>query len=57
MINREKLEKLNAREQQVFAERNPKSKAAFENADHLFGKVPMTIASGTSMETNTLTLP
>lgn len=42
MINREKLEKLNAREQQIFSERNPKSKAAFENADHLFGKVPMT---------------
>lgn len=42
MINREKLAQLNTREQKLFAERNPKSKAAYENADHLFGKVPMT---------------
>lgn len=42
MINREKLAQLNEREQKLFAERNPKSKAAYENADHLFGKVPMT---------------
>lgn len=42
MINREKLAQLNAREQELFAKRNPKSKAAYENADHLFGKVPMT---------------
>ncbi|MEN9955332.1 MAG: hypothetical protein RLY34_139 [Actinomycetota bacterium] len=42
MINREKLASLNLREQQTFQARNPKSKAAFEKADHLFGKVPMT---------------
>jgi glutamate-1-semialdehyde 2,1-aminomutase len=42
MINREKLAQLNSREQEQFAKRNPKSKAAYENADHLFGKVPMT---------------
>ncbi|MEY4639694.1 MAG: hypothetical protein RLY13_692 [Actinomycetota bacterium] len=42
MINREKLAQLNSREQELFAKRNPKSKAAYENADHLFGKVPMT---------------
>ncbi len=42
MINREKLSALYAREQATFAERNPKSKAAYQNANHLFGKVPMT---------------
>jgi glutamate-1-semialdehyde 2,1-aminomutase len=42
MINREKLAQLNQREQQTFVTRNPKSQAAFEKADHLFGKVPMT---------------
>ena len=42
MINREKLAQLNQREQQTFVLRNPKSQAAFEKADHLFGKVPMT---------------
>jgi glutamate-1-semialdehyde 2,1-aminomutase len=42
MINRNRLAELNLREQEIFANRNPKSKAAFENADHLFGKVPMT---------------
>ena len=42
MISREKLAKLNEREQQTFYARNPKSRAAFERADHLFGKVPMT---------------
>lgn len=42
MINREKLAQLNQREQQTFVSRNPKSQAAFEKADHLFGKVPMT---------------
>lgn len=42
MINYEKLAELSAREQKTFAERNPKSKAAYEKADHLFGKVPMT---------------
>jgi glutamate-1-semialdehyde 2,1-aminomutase len=42
MINRTTLAQLNEREQQTFLARNPKSKIAFENADHLFGKVPMT---------------
>lgn len=42
MINRQTLAALNAREQETFQNRNPKSKAAFENSDHLFGKVPMT---------------
>ena len=42
MINREKLAQLNQREQQTYISRNPKSQAAFEKADHLFGKVPMT---------------
>lgn len=42
MINRQKLATLNEREQQTFAARNQKSKAAYERADHLFGRVPMT---------------
>jgi glutamate-1-semialdehyde 2,1-aminomutase len=42
MINYKKLAELSAREQKTFAERNPKSKAAYEKANHLFGKVPMT---------------
>ena len=42
MINRETLAKLYAREQAAFAASHPKSKAAYENAEHLFGKVPMT---------------
>lgn len=42
MINRDKLAQLNQREQETFAARNPKSKAAYERADHLFGRVPMT---------------
>ncbi|WP_138315610.1 transaminase [Rhodoluna limnophila] len=42
MINRDKLSVLYAREQATFVERNPKSKAAYQNANHLFGKVPMT---------------
>lgn len=42
MINREKLAQLNQREQQTYISRNPKSQAAFDKADHLFGKVPMT---------------
>ena len=42
MINRQKLATLNEREQQQFAARNQKSKAAYERADHLFGRVPMT---------------
>ena len=42
MINRERLSSLFAEEQKLFASRNPKSKAAYEAADNLFGRVPMT---------------
>jgi glutamate-1-semialdehyde 2,1-aminomutase len=42
MIDRNRLEKLNALEMATFAARNPKSKAAYAKADHLFGRVPMT---------------
>ena len=42
MINRAKLADLNERELATFAERNPKSKAAYDRAEHLFGRVPMT---------------
>ncbi len=42
MIDRNRLAKLHAEEQSSFLERNPKSKAAYEAADNLFGRVPMT---------------
>ncbi len=42
MIDRNRLAELFAREQAAFAERNPKSKAAYDAADNLFGRVPMT---------------
>ena len=42
MIDRNRLAKLHAVEQELFLERNPKSKAAYEAADNLFGRVPMT---------------
>ncbi len=42
MIDRDRLARLQQRELAAFAERNPKSAAAYENATHLFGKVPMT---------------
>ncbi|MEY4452573.1 MAG: hypothetical protein RIT51_251 [Actinomycetota bacterium] len=42
MIDRNRLSKLHAVEQELFLERNPKSKAAYEAADNLFGRVPMT---------------
>lgn len=42
MIDRNRLAKLHAGEQELFLERNPKSKAAYEAADNLFGRVPMT---------------
>lgn len=42
MINRENLAKLFSQEQQEFARLHPLSKSAYEQADHLFGKVPMT---------------
>lgn len=42
MIDRNRLAELNQRELATFAERNPKSRAAYEKAEHLFGRVPMT---------------
>ena len=42
MIDRNRLASLHAQEQQLFLERNPKSKAAYDAADNLFGRVPMT---------------
>ena len=42
MIDRNRLAKLNEIELETFAARNPKSKAAYAKADHLFGRVPMT---------------
>jgi glutamate-1-semialdehyde 2,1-aminomutase len=42
VIDRNRLAKLHAEEQTIFLERNPKSKAAYEAADNLFGRVPMT---------------
>lgn len=42
MIDRNRLAQLNAIELETFAARNPKSKAAYAKADHLFGRVPMT---------------
>ena len=42
MINRQRIAELHSREQELFLSRNPKSKAAYEAADNLFGRVPMT---------------
>ncbi len=42
MFDRNRLAKLHAEEQAIFLENNPKSKAAYEAADNLFGRVPMT---------------
>jgi glutamate-1-semialdehyde 2,1-aminomutase len=42
MIDRNRLSSLLVEEQNLFASRNPKSKAAYEAADNLFGRVPMT---------------
>ena len=42
MINRERLGTLLGRERSLFAERNPRSRAAYAEATHLFGSVPMT---------------
>ena len=41
-IDRNRLAELAVRERTVFAERNPRSQAAYARADHLFGRVPMT---------------
>jgi glutamate-1-semialdehyde 2,1-aminomutase len=42
MIDRNRLTSLFDAERALFLERNPKSKAAYEAADNLFGRVPMT---------------
>ncbi|MFM2025052.1 MAG: hypothetical protein RLZZ56_1065 [Actinomycetota bacterium] len=42
MIDRSRLSSLYSEEQKLFLSRNPKSKAAYESADNLFGRVPMT---------------
>lgn len=42
MIDRSRLAALHSRELESFAARNPKSAAAYANARHLFGSVPMT---------------
>ena len=41
-LDRSKLETLFARERATFAANHPKSAAAYDHADHLFGRVPMT---------------
>jgi glutamate-1-semialdehyde 2,1-aminomutase len=41
-IDRARLRTLLERERTVFAERHPRSAAAYERAGHLFGRVPMT---------------
>jgi glutamate-1-semialdehyde 2,1-aminomutase len=47
-IDRARLHTLLAREQQAFADRNPRSAAAYRQADSLFGRVPMTWMNKTS---------
>ena len=42
MIDRSRLAELYSREKETYALRNPKSLAAYEAADNLFGRVPMT---------------
>jgi glutamate-1-semialdehyde 2,1-aminomutase len=41
-VDRDRLAQLAARERAAFAERRPRSAAAYQRADHLFGRVPMT---------------
>jgi len=41
-VSRSRLAELIERERALYISRNPKSQAAFEAADHLFGRVPMT---------------
>ncbi|AEV83230.1 aminotransferase [Actinoplanes sp. SE50] len=41
-VDRARLSKLAERERAAFAERHPRSAAAYGRADHLFGRVPMT---------------
>ncbi len=42
MIDRRRLARLLEREREEFSRRNPRSAAAYEAANHLFGRVPMT---------------
>jgi glutamate-1-semialdehyde 2,1-aminomutase len=42
VINRDRLQALTDRERTAFADRHPRSAAAYGRADHLFGRVPMT---------------
>ncbi len=42
MVSESRLRQLLQRERETFAQRNPRSRAAYEAADHLFGRVPMT---------------
>ena len=42
MIDRARVTQIYAREQRDFALRHPRSAAAYQSADHLFGHVPMT---------------
>jgi len=42
MIDKNRLQELLGRERAAFAERHPASRAAYEGASHLFGRVPMT---------------
>ena len=41
-VDRSRLADLAARERDTFAQRHPRSAAAYQRADHLFGRVPMT---------------
>jgi glutamate-1-semialdehyde 2,1-aminomutase len=41
-IDRARLQQLTDRERATFADRHPRSAAAYARADHLFGRVPMT---------------
>jgi len=42
MLDRTRLRTLTDRERAAFADRHPRSAAAYASADHLFGRVPMT---------------
>ena len=41
MIDRDKLTEMYARERADFVARHPRSAAAYQRADHLFGRVPI----------------
>src|SRR4051812_17028493 len=48
MIDRDRLTTLLQRERETFTERHPRSAAAYADAGHLFGRVPMTWMNKTS---------